>query len=304
MQQDWTRREFLKRSAAFAAGAAVSTGLPLRALAGVREPYKPAIDLAVASGASPVKNTLAAVEKLGGFGKFVRPGDKVALKPNPIGASPPEQAINTHPEMIGAVVKGCLGAGAARVIVLSHDSPDWFEGNGTAEAVRRAGGIVKPINDRADYVEIPLPRARLLHSVEIARDIAEADVFINMPIAKHHAGARVTFAMKNLMGANWDRIILHRLDLQATIAELATAVRHDLIIMDANHALLTNGPSGPGRVSRPQTVIAGVDPVAVDAWACRYLDVRPESVGHIRHAWELGVGEMNLDRLKIDEFAA
>jgi len=234
----------------------------------------------------------------------VKKGDRVAVKPNPIGSSPPEQALNTHPDMVAAVVKGCLAAGAARVQVLSHDLPDWIEGNGTGEAARRAGAEVIPLVEREMYTEIPLPRGRLLKTVEIAKEIATADVFINMPIAKHHAGARVTFALKNLMGANWDRIILHRLDLQATIAELATAVRHDLIIMDANHALLTNGPSGPGRVATPQTVIAGVDPVAVDAWTCRYLDVRPEGIGHIRRAWELGVGEMNLDTLKIEEFAA
>ncbi len=305
MTIDVSRREFLRRSAAIGAGAAMAGGIFSRALAGAQlDFYQPPIDLAIARGDSPAKNCLAAVEALGGFGKFVREGDKVVVKPNPVGSNPPEMATNTHPDMVEAVIRECFRAGAREVIALSHDERRSFQENGTAAAVERAGGTVLPVVNKEQYREIVVPRARILRRVEIAADLLDADVFINMPIAKHHAGSRVTLAMKNLMGVNWDRITLHRTDLQQTIAELASAVKHTLVIMDANHVLLTNGPGGPGEVRRANQVIAGVDPVAVDAFTTQFFDLEPDAIGHIRIAYELGVGEIDMAKLKIKEFDA
>lgn len=307
MSNGLSRREFLLRSAVIGAGAALASTTPwTRALAsGGLDFYQPPLDLVVAKGGSPAKNCLAAVEALGGFKKFVHEGDKVIVKPNPIGRSRPEQAINTHPDMVEAVVRECLKAGAREVIALSHDDERSFIGNGTKEAVEKAGGVAKAITSVDDYQEVVVPRSRILRREMIAKDVIDADVFINMPIAKHHAGSRVTLAMKNLMGVNWDRIRFHQTDLQQTIAELATVVKHNLIIMDANHVLLTNGPAGPGQVHVANEVIAGVDPVAVDTFTTdRYFDIPIDRVGHLGIAHDLGVGEMDLGKLKIKEFDA
>jgi uncharacterized protein (DUF362 family) len=305
MDRNLSRRDFLKRSAALGAGAAFVSGtLPLRALAGEAS-GAPAVDLAIATGSSPAANTLAAVGALGGFEAFVRSGQKVVVKPNPIGGYPPEMAINTHPEMVETVVRECYRCGAREVVVLSHDGLRSFQENGTAAAAERAGGKVKALaNQRGEFQEIPVPMGRVLQRVEIARDIIDSDVFINMPIAKHHGQTRVTFAMKNLMGVNWDRLFFHANNIERCIAELASAIPHSLVILDANHALLTNGPVGPGQVTKPRQVVAGRDPVAVDAYATRYLDMRPEQIRHIREAYELGVGEMNVDKLAIREIGA
>jgi uncharacterized protein (DUF362 family) len=304
MSGQFTRRDFLRYSALAGANAALLTsGLARTAWAGspIRL-VRPDLDLAIAKGDSPVKNCLAAVEALGGFPKFVHAGDRVVIKPNPIGTSPPEMAVNTHPEMVEAVVKECLTAGAEQVIVLSHDQRASFEGNGIMAAAEGAGGIVKPLETVEFYREVVVPRSRILRRELIASDLLDADVFINMPIAKHHAAAEVTLTMKNLMGVNWDRIRFHRTDLHQCIAEIASAVPHTLIIMDANHVLLTNGPGGPGEVLEGRQVIAGVDPVAVDAFATKAFWRDPGEIRHIRIAHELGVGEMDLAKLKIQEF--
>lgn len=306
MTTNLTRRAFLKQTAICGAGIAFASGSAAGRLFGapILDLYNPPIDLAVVTGDSPAKNCLAAVEALGGFGKFVRSGDKVVVKPNPVGSNRPERAINTHPEMIEAVVRECLGLGAKEVVVLSNDEIRSFNGNGTTAAVERAGGIVRSVQDKSQFREVIVPRGRILRRVEIASDILDADVFINMPIAKHHAGSRVTGAMKNLMGANWDRQVFHMTDLHQCIAELTSAVRHSLVIMDANHVLLTNGPVGPGQVLTARQVIAGIDPVAVDAFSTRYWNLEPGAIPHIRTAYEIGVGEMNIDRLRIREIAA
>jgi uncharacterized protein (DUF362 family) len=298
-----TRRQFLRYSALAGAGTAFSSSLALAGGDAMERFFKPPVDLAVANGDSPVKNCLSAVEALGGFSRFVRSGDIVAIKPNPIGSSPPEQAINTHPDMIELVVKECFKAGAKDVIVVSHDAERPMTANGTADAVQRAGGTLKPLNDETMYRSIPVPRGRILRNEQVSIDVLDADVFINMPIAKHHAGSEVTLSMKNLMGINWDRIRFHQTDLHQCIAELAAAVPADLIIMDANHVLLTNGPGGPGEVRVGRRVIAGIDPVAVDAFTTRAYWREPEQIGHIQTAFDLGVGEIDLSKLVIKEFS-
>ena len=313
MKREISRRRFLRGSAALGLGALwASTGCTSRcttgqscvAANGARSSYVPPVDLAVARGESPADNCLAAVDALGGFSRFIKPGDKVAIKPNPVGERRPEQAIHTHPAMLEAVVRECLRAGAGEVVAVSNDSLRSMDRNGTRAAVENAGGTLKALSDPAQFREVMIPRGRILRRDMFSIDVLEADVFINMPIAKHHGGTRVTFSMKNLMGINWDRIFYHRTNLQQCIAEAASAIKHTLVIMDANNVLLTGGPVGPGRVIHPHRVIAGVDPVAVDAYAMEFFPQKPEEIGHIRMAWELGVGEMDLDKLTIKEIAA
>lgn len=295
-----SRRDFLRGAAIVGAGAAL--GAP--ALARATGLGNPVVDLAVARGPSPADNCRAAVEALGGFEAFVKPGDKVVIKPNPVGRGRPELAINTHPEVLEVAVSGCVKAGAREVLVVSHDEASLFTTNGSAAAVERAGGTVKSLMSADLYREIPIPRGVLLRTDMVAADVLDADVFINMPIAKHHAGTGVTLSMKNLMGITWDRLRFHRLDLHRCIAELSSAVRQDLIIMDANYVLLTNGPVGPGEVRHAQTVMAGVDPVAIDAYTAQAFwgDITP--FRHIRLAYDLGVGEIDLSRLSIKEVSA
>lgn len=296
-----TRRDFLRGAAAM--GACTALGSP--GLAPVADRLlNPSIDLAIARGPSPADNCRAAVDALGGFGAFVKPGNKVVIKPNPVGRGRPESAINTHPDLIEVVVSECTRAGAREVLLVSHDEASLFAANGIAAAAERGGGVVKALTTADLYREIPIPRGTVLRSDMVSADVLDADVFINMPIAKHHAGSGVTLSMKNLMGINWDRLRFHRLDLHRCIAELNSAVRQDLIIMDANHVLLTNGPSGPGEVRVAQTVIAGVDPVAIDAYTARAFwgDITP--FRHIRIAYDLGVGEIDLAALSIREIAA
>ena len=312
MPGEVSRRDFLKRAAILGAGAAAasigcahrmigSSGVATSPLA---PRHVPPIDLAVARGDDAAQNCLAAVRSLGGFEKFVRTGDRVVIKPNPVGTNPPDRAVNTHPDMIEAVVRECLRAGAREVVVVSHDDVRSIQGNGTAAAVERAGGLVRALQERNQFRDVAIPRGRVLQTVGISTDVLDCDLFINMPIAKHHAGTRFTGTLKNLMGAVWDRNYYHQMDLHQCIAEAATVIRHDLVILDANHVLLTNGPVGPGQVLRARQVVAGIDPVAVDAYACRYLEFDPREIGHLQAAHALGVGEIDLGRLAIREFDA
>lgn len=260
-------------------------------------------DLVIAKGGDPASNTLKAVGALGGIERFVKKGDKVAVKPNPITPTGPETAANTNPLVVETVVKMCLQAGAAEVVVLSNDPLRSFQGNGIMEAATRSGARVVAATTRDLFQSVPVLRGRVLHEVEIIKDILNADVFINMPIVKHHSQSTVTLSMKNLMGINWDRQYFHRYGLHQCIADLNTAVKTNLILMDATRILLTNGPSGPGQTRDEKTVIAGTDPVAMDAYGTTLLDRNPSDIDYIRYAHELGVGEMDLNTIKIKEIS-
>lgn len=292
------RRRFLRGAAILGAGLAIpAPGL------GASNPERPARppDLAVARGGTPAENCLAAVAALGGFARFVRPGARVVIKANVCGTLPPEAAVCTHPEMVAAAIRACREAGAADVLVVSHDPRRSFTSTGTDKAVEAAGGRWDAIGRRDQYREAPVPRGYLLGREEIAVAVLEADVFINMPIVKQSPEVMLSAALKNLMGVNWNRIRFHETDLNQGIAELAGAVRHDLVITDANHVLLSGGPMGPGTVKRAGEVFAGFDPVAMDAYAARYLELAPEAVPAVRIAHELGIGSMDLSALRISE---
>jgi len=292
-----SRRRFLQQSTLLGASLVVPWA------AGRAEEVAPP-GLAVAKGGTPATNCLAAVAALGGFSRFVHPGDKVVIKANVFGIRPPEEAICTHPEMVAAAVKACREAGAAQVLVVSHDPERSFTATGTKVAVEAAGGTCDAIGERGQYREVPVPRGNLLKKELIAIAVLEADVFINMPIVKQSHEVEMSTALKNLMGVNWDRMRFHRTNLNQGIAELTGVVRHDLVIADANHVLLSGGPMGPGEVWKAGQVVAGTDPVAVDAFAARYLKRTPEGIPAVRIAHELGIGSMDLSRLRIVEVTA
>jgi len=259
--------------------------------------------LAVASGKEPAKTTRAAVDALGGMGKLVKKGNFVVVKPNIAWNQPPDVAATTNPAVVGEIVKMCKEAGAGRILVIDHiiDKPaEMVLGlTGMIAAGKTAGAEVTAAQNESDYRDIDIPKGKAIRSDTCIKEILGADVFINVPVAKVHNATRVTLGMKNLMGCIWDRQAWHANALDQCIADYATALRPDLTILDANRILLTGGPKGPGKTKDVGQVIAGVDPVATDAYGATLFDMKPEEVGHIRLAYELGVGEIDLAKVKI-----
>ena len=281
-----------------AAGTALA-GMPVISRAGT-EAYK--ADLLVAKNGTPTENTRKAIEAAGGMEKFVKKGQKVFIKPNCITTSKPETAINTNPDVVAEVVRLCMKAGAAEVLYMGHDGEAAWEGNGIGAALEAMGAKKAGANNIDQYVDVKLPRGLILRETKMIRELMEYDVFINIPVAKHHAGAQLTLSMKNYMGLNWDRVIMHRSDLHQTIADLNTARPADLIVMDATRMLLTNGPSGPGTVREEKTVVVSSDPVAADAYTAALFKLDPRSVKHIQCAYEMGLGEIDERKMRIGVF--
>lgn len=266
-------------------------------------------DLAVARGrgADPAELVRRAVQAIGGMERFVRRGADVIVKPN-IGSSyhGPEYAATTNPQVVAALVTLCLAAGAKRVRVMDYPfggSPQaCYTNSGIAAAVTAAGGQMEVMN-RLRFREIAFPAARSFKKWKVYGDILDADLVINVPIAKHHGGARLTLGMKNLMGVIEDRGGFHSRGLHQCIADLNTAVKPQLTVIDAVRILVNNGPTGGSLddVRRMDTVIVGTDVVAADAYAATLFGLKGTDIGHIRLAGEMGLGRTDLDGLRIEE---
>jgi uncharacterized protein (DUF362 family) len=304
-----TRRDFLKTGIAL--GAVLSTP----GLAGLMAEEKSAgLPPPVAPGPRPVLVAVRdgerapmldrALAELGGIGSFVKPGQTVLIKPNIGWDVPPERAGNTHPELVSRLVTLCLGAGAKSVSVFDNTCDQWqrtYANSGIGPAAEAAGARVVNGKDKSLYREIEIPRGVKLQRAMVHELVLDSDVFINVPVLKHHSGALMTAAMKNLMGVVWDRRFYHTHDMPQCIADFVTAVRPALNIIDAYHPMVRNGPRGKSvdDVVLKRTLLASTDIVAIDAAAAKLLGHEPAAVRHVQLAAELGLGVIDLGAVDI-----
>ena len=265
------------------------------------------VDLSIARGEDPDAIVRAAVEALGGMGRFVSRDNVVLVKPNIGWDRLPAQAANTNPEIVAAVVKMCKEAGAKRVLVEDNclnDHRRCYTRSGILEAATAAGAEMPFMNVRR--FKLVNTGGTVLGNWPVYEDALEADVLINMPIAKHHSLSRLSMGMKNLYGLiGGPRHRLHQ-RLAEGIADLTAFFRPALTILDAFRILVRSGPQG-GRLSDTElakTVVAGVDPVAVDARGAEFFGLKGSDLDFVRLGAERGLGTYDLSSLNISEVTA
>jgi uncharacterized protein (DUF362 family) len=260
-------------------------------------------DLAVVKGASPDKIVRAAIDALGGMRNFISRNDVVVIKPNIGWDRTPEQAANTNPEVVVALIKLCKEAGAKTVKVFDRTCDDArrsYVQSGIEKAAREAGAEVSHIDDRR-FREVQIPNGVAIKSWPIYIDVIEADKLINVPIAKHHGIGGLTMALKNwmgVMGENRGRI--HQ-RLAETLADLATVIKPSLTVLDAVRILTAHGPKGGSLddVKQLDTVSAGVDQVAIDSYGTTLFGKTGTDLGVVVEAAKRGLGQMDLAKLNI-----
>ena len=299
------RRDFLKKTTAatLAAGTAFKLGAlsSLWAAESFSPPDKP-YDLVAVRNGEPEMMFDKAIESLGGIENFVKRGQTVVIKPNIGWDVSPERAGNTHPGLVGRIIERCYQAGAKNVFVFDNSCDLWsacYANSGIEAAVRKAGGTIMPGNIEKMYHEVQIPGAVKLKTAKVHELILNSDVFINVPILKHHSSARVTIAMKNLMGTVWDRRFWHRNDLHQCIADFCLYSKPTLNVVDAYRVMTRNGPKGVSDtdVVLTQNLLISQDIVAIDAAATRIFGAEPDDIPHIALGHEMGIGTMNLQKL-------
>jgi len=295
-----TRRKFLKTTAAGVALGLVGDPSLLMA----KEEY----DLAVISG-EPVSATRKALEAIGGISRFIKKGQQVVLKPNMSFTRTPEFGATTHPLVVATVAQDCMNAGAQKVLILDHTlhrAELCLERTGIREACKNISGVhVLTLQERKFFQEIKVPQGKVLERVEVMKEILDGSVLINIPVAKSHSATGVSMGIKGLMGLIWDRESFHsRYNMNQALADLATVINPQLTILDATRALTSGGPGGPGTVMKPNLVIVGIDPVAVDSYGVSIApwygqNFKGRQVEHLLMAHQRGLGKIDIDQLRI-----
>jgi uncharacterized protein (DUF362 family) len=261
--------------------------------------------MVVARGRDPARNVRAALDRLGGIGRFVTRTDRVLVKPNVGWDRTPAQAANTHPAVVAEVVRACRAAGAKEIWVCDcpvHDPERCFRRSGIREAAERAGArVLLP----ADTTTLDVRLSAELGVFPVPAPFARATKIINVPIAKDHGSARITAGMKNWIGiTQHERGRFHQ-SLDESIASLALLMRPTLTVVDATRVLVRNGPQGGnlGDVRQKDRVAISVDPVALDAWVADLLGARLSEVEYLRIAAKKGLGRLDYRKLGLAEIA-
>lgn len=262
-------------------------------------------DLVAVKGGEPDQMFNKAMASLGGIQNFVPKGSKVVVKPNIGWDVPPDRGGNTHPKLVKCIIEQCLQAGAREVSVFDHTCDSWsrcYKNSGIESAVKDAGGKIVPGNNEGYYQTVSVPQGKRLTETKVHELVLEADVFINVPVLKHHTSSMVTIGMKNLMGIVWDRWYWHRNDLHQCIADFVSYRKPTLTVVDAYNVMKQNGPRGVsvGDVVNMKSLIVSTDPVAADAAAAMIFGTQPSDIRHIQLAADMGLGKINLKELTIN----
>ena len=267
-------------------------------------------DVVVSHGANPEVITRKAVEALGGMKRFVKPGNKVVIKPNMSFASGPAQASNTHPAVVSEVAKMCVEAGASRVSILDNvlnhpqDCLNLSKIPEVCKAIQNTS--VKVVRDKRLFREVKVPNGKLITSMGVASEVLDSDVLIAVPIGKTHSSSGVSLSMKGMMGLVFDRRIFHSKGLDQSIVDMVSILKPKLVVIDGTRILSSGGPGGPGKVIPLNLVVASTDMVAADAemvalgtWYGRQF--QPDQVKHIKLAADSGLGRLDIDKLNIKD---
>lgn len=203
------RRDFLKTLAVAGAALTVQHSEAMDVLA---QTFTNAgggkVDLVAVMGGEPEIMFRRAIAEMGGMKAFVKPGQKVVVKPNIGWDKVPALAGNTNPKLVAEIIRQCFAAGAKEVTVFDHTCDDWqkcYKNSGIEAAAKAAGAKVMPAHLESYYRTVPLPQGKKMKSAKVHEAILNSDVWINVPILKNHGGANLTISMKNHMGIVWDR---------------------------------------------------------------------------------------------------
>lgn len=256
-------------------------------------------DLVLVKNGKPAEMIQKTFELLGGVSRFVKPGQTVVIKPNIGWDRAPEFGANTHPEVAAEVVRQCLAAGAKRVLAFDrscNNARRCYINSGLETAMSDAGAKVRFMHERR-FETVKIPEGIALKEWDFYRDALEADVFINLPVLKHHSLSTLTMGMKNIMGViGGERGNIHK-DFNKKIVDLNRALKPTLTILDGVRFLHRNGPSGGslGDITALNTIVAGVDPVLVDAWGAKVVGVDPKRLAWLRYGHMAGLGTMDTE---------
>ncbi|MGM0366231.1 MAG: DUF362 domain-containing protein [Actinomycetota bacterium] len=245
------------------------------------------------------------VKLLGGFHKFIRPDERILIKPNLLLAAKPQKAVTTHPVVLEAMIEILSGfTDASRITVA--DSPGAgipytrdnlekvYSATGTREVARKTGCI---LNYDTSYRPFALKDGKAIRMIDVISPALEADKIINLCKFKTHNLTSATGAVKNMFGVvpGFSKIGHHLRftgleDFSQMLVDIAYCVKPALNIMDGILGMEGEGPGMSGTPREIGMVLASTDPLAMDMVAARLMGLDSKLYPMLRleglPAWE------------------
>ena len=245
------------------------------------------------------KNTIRLLETADLKAHLSGTDQRIGIKPNLVSESEASYGATTHPEIIAGIIEYLQTYGYHNLTILEGS---WV-GSKTADAFAICG-----YNDLAEKYGVRLVDTQKDSShkkdcagmqLSVCDSVDEIEFLINVPVLKGHCQTKMTCALKNLKGLipNSEKRRFHSLGLHKPIAHLAAGIRQDFIVVDHICGDLDFEDGGNPVVRN--WILAGRDPVLIDAWVCRELKYRPKDVPYLTMAEKLGVGSLDLDNAQI-----
>lgn len=233
-----------------------------------------------------------ALDVIGGITHYIQPGDIVLLKPNVAFDRSPNLGATTHPEILEPLIKMLLvdcRASEVRVADNPIESPaDCFEKSGIRLAVEKSGGRIY-LPDSNAFQMLHTPGATLIEQWPfLFRPFKNVTKVIGVAPVKDHNLCHASLGIKNWYGLLGGRRNQFHQDIHEIISDLSMMIKPTLTILDGTHILMQNGPTGgdPSNVKQGEVVMAGTDPVALDAWAYEHLLARGNDYPEYLHKAE------------------
>ncbi|MCL2109843.1 MAG: DUF362 domain-containing protein [Oscillospiraceae bacterium] len=248
-------------------------------------------DIIVNYSANITSGTIEALQasNLASLLKRQRPR-KVALKPNMVLAKPPSEGATTHAEVVEGVIIFLRDHGVTDIEIIESA---WI-GDDTMRVYKVCGYDTLAEKYNVKLYDLKKDKTRKVKTANYTMEICEkaltADFLINIPVLKAHCQTRMTCNLKNLKGCISDREKrnFHTLGLHGPIAELNMAIKTHFCVIDGICGDLTFEEGG-NPVTR-NMIICGENPLLLDSYCATLLGYRPEDIGYIPIAAEIGVG--------------
>lgn len=252
------------------------------------------------------------IEKLGGWEKFVKPGDTVLLKANLIGPKSSDSAAVTHSEFIRSLTRilknmGCIvwiGDSSGGAIAGITPTAQSLKVAGYEKVAEEEGAIIKNF-DREGVFEV-VPKGKFKDKMYLAKPLIDADVVINVPKLKTHSSTIYTGAVKNVFGcipglrkAMYHKIAPDKEDFGEILTDIHEGAKFHLHIMDGIVSMQGDGPTA-GTTYNANKILISTDPLALDTVAIKMIGMDIEEIDIFDAVRKRNLGQWNLDKIIVD----
>ena len=280
------RRTFIQNSLMAVGGLALMSN---------RFPATENIKLAFLRGGDPKGMLQLGLEELGGIGQFVRPGQKVLIKPTLRWNQTPETGLNTNPGLLAHLTKLCYEAGSPGVYLVDQTTDQWtkcYKNSGIERVVKDAGAKILPGNKEFLYQEVTIPNAQVMKTAKVHEIVQEVDLIINVPAINPILADGYFGAFQNLMGLVWNANQSKGYPDQSMV-DFLHYKKPVLNIIDAYQV------AGLNSIKNYKTLILSSDIIAAEMVGAKRVGYDSQKLSYLELAEQAGFGQMNLPKENI-----